>query len=45
MLSLTAEGHAALQAALPLWKQAHAELDKAVESATDLRSGLMALSR
>jgi DNA-binding MarR family transcriptional regulator len=45
MLSLTAEGHAALQAALPLWTQAHAELDKAVESATDLRSGLMALSR
>ncbi|MGO4213106.1 MarR family transcriptional regulator [Terriglobus sp. 2YAB30_2] len=45
MLSLTAEGHAALQAALPLWTRAHAELDKAVESATDLRSGLMALSR
>ena len=45
LLSLTAEGHAALQAALPLWTQAHEELEKAVGSATDLRSGLMALSR
>jgi len=45
LLSLTAEGHAALQAALPLWTQAHEELEKSLESATDLRSGLMALSR
>ncbi|WP_263419788.1 MarR family winged helix-turn-helix transcriptional regulator [Terriglobus albidus] len=45
LLSLTEKGHAALQAALPLWTQAHEELDKAVGSAADLRSGLMALSR
>ncbi|QEE27585.1 MarR family transcriptional regulator [Terriglobus albidus] len=45
LLSLTAEGHAALQAALPLWTQAHEELEKMVESAADLRSGLMAISR
>jgi len=45
LLSLTAEGHAALQVALPLWTQAHEELEKSVGSAADLRSGLTALSQ
>ena len=46
LLVLTAAGHAVLQAALPIWRRMHAEVDERLEQAEarDLRGGLRALA-
>ena len=42
--SLTAAGQAALRAALPLWQQEHAAIDRQLADAGRLRTDLLALS-
>lgn len=43
-LALTANGHRVLLRAVPLWKRAHAELEREVPDADRLRADLRALS-
>jgi DNA-binding MarR family transcriptional regulator len=46
LLTLTARGRALLAAAMPIWKQTHAELDRLLTNpdSDTLRAGLKALS-
>ena len=45
LLSLTADGHAVLQAAVPVWERVHGEVDEALAriDTANLRSGLHAV--
>ncbi|WP_297513181.1 MarR family winged helix-turn-helix transcriptional regulator [uncultured Caulobacter sp.] len=44
VLSLTAEGHAALTRALPIWTAEHARLDEELGGSEPLRAGLRAIA-
>ncbi|WP_263410315.1 MarR family winged helix-turn-helix transcriptional regulator [Terriglobus tenax] len=44
LLTLTAEGHAALQKALPIWTRHHEEIEKKLASPKALRAALAVLS-
>jgi DNA-binding MarR family transcriptional regulator len=43
-IALTASGRALLSKAFPLWKEAHAAVERQISSANDMRTALRALS-